>query len=296
MIKNFFGIEIKPFMELKDDGQTMELCKVLLQEVFEALGIVNREIITDAIFNALTHAKNQKDWERQVFQWITPLVKNDIRKQYWDERAVKIISWFLPFLNSPVFEFGCDDGVVGKTISSNGYSVIIADVFRHANVGSIGLPFYLFKEGTELPLKAGSFKSVTLSSVLHHCNNPSDTVREAKRVLDDDGLLLVSESVFGLAPHDLRGATGRLHIEQFSELSPEQQLEVNVFFEIIYHRILNFSEREEDMIHIPYNYLPAKLWPRWFEEQGLQIINWWPVGISHKIGPLCHAVYILKKS
>jgi SAM-dependent methyltransferase len=273
----------------------MEVCHILLQEVWEALGIQDRERITDTIFLTLAQANNQKDWERMTSQLITPLVNLNTRKVHWKDRAERISSWFQPYLNSPVLEFGCDDGVVGKTMSLKGYEVTLADVFEHENIKSLELPYYLYKEGTNLPFSKESFQSVTLSSVLHHCNNPIDTIRESKRLLKDNGILLVSESVYCLNAEDLQNAPGRLHIHQFAELSPEQQLGVNIFFEIIYHRILNFKERDDEMIQLPYNYLPAKNWPDWFKEQDLQTIAWWPIGISHKIGPLCHAVYILQK-
>jgi len=296
MFLNSFGKPIKPLMELREDKKLCEVAQVLLQEVLEAIGVENRAEVTKIIFSTLHKATNQKDWERQSYQLLSPLVKPEILKLHWQDRADRIVSWFKSYLKSPVFEFGCDDGILGKTIKENGFSVTLSDVFEHENIRSLDLPFYLFKERKELPISEGSFSSVVLSSVLHHCNDPVDTIRESKRLLGNDGLILVSESVYGLNEDDLRGAPGRLHTNKFAGLSADQQLGINIFFEIIYHKILNFNEREEEMINIPYNYLPAKEWPHWFEAQGLQTLKWWPIGISHKIGPLCHAIYILKKT
>ena len=56
---------------------------------------------------------------------------------------------------------------------------------RHAHLGAVGL-------GERLPLRDGSANVVTLLDVIEHLDDPIVTLREAHRVLDDDGALVVT--------------------------------------------------------------------------------------------------------
>jgi ubiquinone/menaquinone biosynthesis C-methylase UbiE len=96
-----------------------------------------------------------------------------------------------------------------------------------------------------LPLADRSFDTVVLQMVLHHAEDPAGAVREATRVLNDGGRLLVID----LAEHDRTDLTGKL-AHRWPGFSDES-----------INRMFTTAEVEwRDPVTIP-GTLPIRIWP-----------------------------------
>jgi dolichyl-phosphate beta-glucosyltransferase len=91
---------------------------------------------------------------------------------------------------------------------------------RHAHLGAVGL-------GERLPLRDGSATVVTLLDVIEHLDDPVVTLREAGRVLADDGVLVVTvpahESLWSGAD-ELLG-----HVRRYNRAMLREHLEAGGF-------------------------------------------------------------------
>lgn len=100
--------------------------------------------------------------------------------------------WLRLFLENPrhVLDLGAGEGYVGEAVARDtGASVVLADVI---DFNQTELPLVRYG-GQRLPFAAGAFDTTLLVFVLHHSDDPSEVLAEAKRVTS--GRVVVLESV-----------------------------------------------------------------------------------------------------
>ncbi len=97
-----------------------------------------------------------------------------------------------PFLgNKPILDIGSGNAGVVKLLENAGHRVTALDVRNKSRFPDITPLIY---DGKRLPFEDESFHTVTLLTVLHHCENPELIVQEAARVCSDT--LLIMEDLY----------------------------------------------------------------------------------------------------
>lgn len=77
-----------------------------------------------------------------------------------------------------ILDLGAGSGQIAQILHDNGVKVTLVDI---QDYNQTNLPLILYN-GQKLPFKDNSFDWAILISVLHHCENPTLVLREAKRV------------------------------------------------------------------------------------------------------------------
>ncbi len=83
---------------------------------------------------------------------------------------------------SAILDLGCGSAIIGKTFQDFFQAEIIGVDIR--DIRRVNIPFKLY-DGKNLPFAEKSFDIVLINYVLHHCQDPTAVLREAKRVSRD---------------------------------------------------------------------------------------------------------------
>ncbi|MFC1721292.1 class I SAM-dependent methyltransferase [Patescibacteria group bacterium] len=104
-----------------------------------------------------------------------------ILQERLDHYVPLLIDWVEPL--SKVLDFGCGRGYFSKYLhAEKSIAPVLTDVEDMRDKEAVGkFPFFRF-DGQELLLPSDSFTTVLLIDVLHHCPDPKQILREAKRV------------------------------------------------------------------------------------------------------------------
>ncbi|MEL7363882.1 MAG: class I SAM-dependent methyltransferase, partial [Bacteroidota bacterium] len=102
----------------------------------------------------------------------------------------------LPTMHAPrsLLDLGAGEGWVGWAAASHSAAedVHLADV---VDLNQTPLPHVRY-DGEQLPFDPARFDTVLLVFVLHHAHDPEAVLREARRVVDGNGYVVVIESVY----------------------------------------------------------------------------------------------------
>lgn len=100
--------------------------------------------------------------------------------------------WLYPLLNSQIEGLALDVGCGIGDMLAYRENTIGVDISSHTvdYCKSIGLKAQIMKPDV-LPFPDNSFQSVLLDNVLEHIENPNNLIIEIKRVLNDNGILLI---------------------------------------------------------------------------------------------------------
>ena len=163
-------------------------------------------------------------------------------------RRVRVLSQHLaeaiPHGGSPgatsVLDVGCGDGEIAWQISQSrpdlnvrGLDVLVRPETR--------IPVEPY-DGTTLPCDDNSCDIVTLVDVLHHCDDPIATLREASRV---------ARQAVVIKDHLRQGLAGGRTL-----------------------RFMDWVGNRRYGVALPYNYLSPKQWQAGFDELGLAVEHW----------------------
>ena len=97
-----------------------------------------------------------------------------------------------PFIgNEPILDIGSGNAGVVKLLKDAGHRVTALDVKNKSRFPDIAPLIY---DVQKLPFEDESFHTVTLLTVLHHCDHPVQIVQEAARVCSDT--LLIMEDLY----------------------------------------------------------------------------------------------------
>jgi SAM-dependent methyltransferase len=112
-------------------------------------------------------------------------------KLVFNRRVNVIASHFLKLIpqNAYVLDVGCGSGLIDKLIMNHRPDIKIVgiDVLLRPKTHIKVTPF----DGKSIPFKAKTFDAVIFIDVLHHIDQPFDTLKEAKRV--SKGLILIKD-------------------------------------------------------------------------------------------------------
>ena len=106
-------------------------------------------------------------------------MKDSVGKALLDKR----IKTVLPHIEGYLLDIGCGTNELVKNYSGKGLGV---DVYQWGNVDIV------VKDTSKLPFDKQTFDSITIIAALNHIPNRKEVLKEAKRVLKEDGNLIVT--------------------------------------------------------------------------------------------------------
>lgn len=130
------------------------------------------------------------------------------QNDYWAHTRRSILeTWISEIESKTVLDIGCGSGYLANYLASTDTFVGGIDIDESSirlaaerpNVDSA-----LIGDATELPYKSGAFELVILGDVVEHFEDPIIVLKEANRVLSQDGTLIISVPAFRWlwGPHD----------------------------------------------------------------------------------------------
>ena len=135
---------------------------------------------------------------------ITELYEGEIGSPASQQRARARIHWMCARAEgATVLDVGCSQGIASILLAREGRRVTGVDIETaaleeaHARLAReephiAGRVDFRWAEGANLPFDDASFDTVLLGEVVEHLIDPAPVVREARRVLRDDGVLVLT--------------------------------------------------------------------------------------------------------
>jgi len=297
-MKNVFGAEICEINELANDKDVERTIIEMFSSVLRYLGISPEK--SDAIMKeCLELAKNYDsllDYEKAAHKVLEREGVVKYIPKILTERAEILYNEIRPFLaKGNILDLGCGDGRIGRLVAkrTSGSKVVLADVYKHHNIGKTGLDFKLFGQEDDVPFEDNTFDITLVLTVLHHADDSIKTIKEAYRVTKPGGMIIVDESVFGVNGEDL-SEEKREKIKHFISLDYEQQMMVNIFFDHFYNRVIHYSEDPAKKVNVPFNLNTPKAWKKLFEENGFKQEKLIHLGSDLPMVPEYHTLHVLR--
>src|SRR3989344_2250309 len=258
MNMNTFNQSIPKIKEVFKDSNIEEYIKKTLKSVLEYLEIKDSEELIEIIIQKAKEYKSLGQYEKNVHQILDKKRVIQGIPMKLTNRAQLIFNQIREYIQGhQILDLGCGDGKVGELISKQGRHVVLADIYKNGNISNIKLPFVLLNSKKTLPFENEMFDTTLLVTVLHHSDNPSEVLSEAKRVTKTKGTVIIIESVYGLKKYS-------------NNLSSEQQRYVNIFFDHFYNRVIHYSAFKENKVNVPFNFKTPKDWKIFFTKHGLK--------------------------
>ena len=214
------------------------------------------------------------------------------------ERANRIYHQITPYVQGPsVLDLGCGDGRVGEWLAQrDGLDVVLADIYQHAHIDETGLRFVRVHSNGTVP-DTRQYDTTLLLTVLHHSDDPLETLEQAKQRTKPGGKIIVIESVFGIdkVVQEPNGdAYAQENARRFKALSPEEQRQANIFFDHFYNRVIHFSPDPAKKVNVPFNFNTPEGWKAIFEEHGFQQERLVYLGFDQPVVPEYHTLHVLR--
>tara|TARA_E500000318_G_scaffold111629_1_gene130965 strand:+ start:1959 stop:2660 length:702 start_codon:yes stop_codon:yes gene_type:complete len=114
------------------------------------------------------------------------------------KRSERFYNGLHPYLSvgSQVLDFGCGSGLVANHLSEKGYLVTGIDLspkmIGQATLAGDGANFIVYEGGGRLPFDDSMYDAVISSSVLEYVPNLKEILLEFRRILKDEGILLIT--------------------------------------------------------------------------------------------------------
>jgi SAM-dependent methyltransferase len=153
-------------------------------------------------------------------------------------RRTQILSdWFARMIppNGRVLDVGCGDGLISSLLQAKRPDLSIHGIDVLVRPGA-HIPVTSF-DGLRIPFPDNSFEVALFSDVLHHTEDPTVLLREARRVA---GCLVIKD-------HNRDG------------IAAQQRL-----------RFMDWIGNARFGVALPYNYWPSRRWKQAWQEVGLQ--------------------------
>lgn len=220
--------------------------------------------INVAIRSDLKHGKTLHEIEKRLRKIVAGAV--DQKKIYLpalQERAETIFQKIAPYLSgNKILDFGAGNGLLGESINVNTQKdVTLVDVIDH-NFSS--LPMHIISQQGVVPFPDKSFNTTIVYLVLHHSDDPINTLKEIIRVTKNRVIIM-------------EGYIDTASIK-----------ESNIFFDWFCNRVLLQAD-----INVPLNFYTTNEWKEIFKENKLKVHHEEFVGIDEPKAPEYHMLYIL---
>ena len=280
-MKNTFGLRIPSLGEIVQDPEVRRYIEKTLQSVLTTIGASLPSALTQRV---LTSAKELplERYEQEGHEGLHDIP--GLIARHLVGRARLAYEQISPYLQGgTLLDLGCGDGKIGHLAAEEGRKVMLADVYKHPNIDETGLEFHCFGQGEAVPLDDATVDTTLLLTVLHHSDNPVQTLREAQRVTKPGGNIIVIESVYGIRDNS-----------PFGKLTEEQLRRVNIFFDHFYNRVLHYSPDPKSKVNVPYNFNTPEGWRTIFAQQGLDQMAYVLLGIDQPVVPEYHTLHVLK--
>lgn len=209
-------------------------------------------------------------------------------------------------------DFGCGSGVVAATLKNeyNLKKAIITDIvdYRYSEIKKDPELVFEHLDPTYKNINSYGcdFDLITMTNVLHHCNDPRKTFEKVLMYLKTGGHLVIIESCIGVTNDDCKTYAMQPLIP-FQELydSKQQVLEKNwrylnydfkekmiygIFFDWLYNRTFV----NED-INVPYNFGTIKNWNSYWGDLGLSLKNTYLLGFDQPSVLEFHTLHVIQK-
>jgi SAM-dependent methyltransferase len=295
-MKNAFGLDVCEIKDVFKDKEVEDSIRKTFSFVLDYLGI-SAEKSNAIIEDCLTLAKSydsMSDYEKSAHTILEKEgVTKDIPKKLTN-RAQMIHGQIRPFVEkSAVLDFGCGDGKVGELVARDGFNVVLADIYKHTNIGNICLGFKLLEPGKKAPFGDNEFDNTLVLTVIHHADEPFRVIEEACRVTKPGGLVIVIESVYGVNGEGLTDEH-KERIKQYLSLSKEQQAKYSTFFDHFYNRVIHYNDDPKMKVNVPFNFNTPDGWEKVFEDNGFVQEKFIHLGVDQPTVPEYHTLHVLR--
>ncbi len=274
-----------------DDTECYAYISKHLDGFFEELG-VDADVIPASRREFIVLAReclSDDVYESRVHHLLDKLIPRDGIECALTRRATRVFQQLALHLQSgSTLDFGCGDGRVAELVHERQGGVTLADTYYHQRVGELHLPFIILPEEGICPLESNSFDNVVAVTVLHHCTNPTVTLKEMVRLTKPGGRLLIIESVYGYHSQAFDEEYAGTTAGHLLALPQDKQIAVTAFFDHLYNRCLFFSNEPTLKVTTPYNYLTSEGWTALLDQYGVAVEDTVPLGLDQKIAPLFH--------
>jgi len=103
-------------------------------------------------------------------------------------KVLQILQGMVP--TGRVMDVPSGSGAFSRRLAGLNYDVVAADVVNHGDIE--GVEFHMADMNQPLPFADGSLNAITCIEGIEHLERPFDFVRECRRVLRDDGCLILT--------------------------------------------------------------------------------------------------------
>ncbi len=281
-MKSKFNFQIPEIKEILANKNARQFIEQSLSSILGSLDIDNENLVKEIIELGLSY-KTLSEYESRAHEIFEREKTAEKISAKLDCRAEIIYSQIQKHLEGKtVLDFGCGDGKVAERVSKiSKMKVIATDIYKHENIQSTGIDFFNCNQ-TSVPTSE-KFDNVLLLTVLHHADDPVKTLLEAKRLTKAGGRILVLESVFGMK-----------NSSKLGQLSAEEQMMVNFFFDHLYNRVFHFCQHEDKKVVVPYNHNTIDGWKNVFEKCGLKLKEVDDNGLDQPLCPEYHILFVLE--
>ena len=181
LFKTYNVLYSNRFNEMIEDFVTKEDAAIILN-------MIKNKKSDNEIYNFIkTHYKKSENESKE-------------NKEYKISRIAKYIKKYLPKnTNKPlILDVGCGTGkkitMLNSFINSNIYGADIESWGSYAKNRKFNFPFKNIQINPyKIPYPDKMFDCITIMLVLHHADNIIKTINECKRILKDDGILVIIE-------------------------------------------------------------------------------------------------------
>jgi 2-polyprenyl-3-methyl-5-hydroxy-6-metoxy-1,4-benzoquinol methylase len=160
---------------------------------------------------------------------------------YWAQaRRATIQTWLADDSPQEILDVGCGSGYLATEIPQTPKVIAGVDIEERSvelAADRQAVDLAVVGDATALPFDADSFDCVILADVLEHFENPDQLLGECRRVLTEDGRLIVSVPAFRWlrGPHDEHNG----HADRFTRSRLDSVLS-KIGFIPVAHRYTNF--------------------------------------------------------
>ncbi|MBU0473128.1 MAG: class I SAM-dependent methyltransferase [Bacteroidetes bacterium] len=291
-MKNFFNVAYPRFNDIFQNQNCISHISLALDLFLLELKVSDStEDIKNQILNDACSFKSINQYEKNVNKIILETTEKINIEKALDSRAKRYFHHTKKYLKGKsLLDIGSGDGKIAKHFSTQGLDVTLTDVYKHPSIDSLNMEFNFHQPNEILPFKEGKFDNVLLITVLHHCEDPSFTLKEAIRVLKPGGVILIIESVYGVASN-IVSLNDNSITKSFLKLDFDEQFAVNMFFDHLYNRCLFYSDEADQKVNTPFNYRSPELWNKTLIDSGFTEVSKVYLGYEQPIAPIYHTLH-----